>query len=221
MEQLNIDDVVQAYQLAVEGIPKEMIDLDLRVQFLTIQALAEGHPLSAEELAELWQIPLGQVRTILKQGAEKGSAELDSEGNLIGAVLTNIPTHHRIRVNGHKMYAWCSYDAIYVPGILGKDAEIESIDPISHESIWLTVTPDGVLDYHPSGTVLSVVTGKAASSAGPNSPRCSQMLFFASRESAETWVGDHPGVAILTVEEVYQLAREFQIDSAKRLGLVS
>lgn len=220
MEPLRYDDVVQAYQSTVEGIPKEMIDLDMRVTFLTIQALAKGQPISAEQLAELWQMPREQVRTILKQGAEKGSAELDGDGNLIGAVLTTVPTHHRIQVNGYNMYAWCSYDAIYVPGILGQSVEIKSTDPITGERISLSVAPEGVVELHPSGAVASVVTGEAASSAGPNSPRCSQMLFFASRESAEIWIDDHPGVAILTVEEVYQLARKFQLEPARRLGLV-
>jgi alkylmercury lyase len=220
MEQLAFDDVVKDYREVLEGIPREMIELDMRVTFLTIQAFAEDQPLSAEQLAEMWQMPIEQVQTILKQGAEKGSAELDSSGNLIGAVLTTVPTHHRIQVNGQTMYAWCSYDAIYIPGILGKRAEIESTDPISHERIRLTVAPDGIVDYHPSGTVVSIVTGEAASSTGPNSPRCSQMLFFASRESAAIWAEDRLGIAILTVEEVYQLARRFQIKPAKQLRLL-
>ena len=220
MEQLNFNNVVQAYQTALEGIPREMIELDMRVTFQTIQALADGQPLSAEQLAELWQMPREKVGEILRHGVEKGSAELDSDGNLIGAVLTTIPTHHRILLNGHTMYAWCSYHAIYIPGILGKSAEIESTDPVSGESIWLSVTLDGVADYHPSGAVVSIVTGEAASRSGPNSPRCRQMLFFSSRESARTWAKNRPGIAILTVEEVYQLAREFQIYPAREMGLV-
>ena len=60
----------------------------------------------------------------------------------------------------------------------------------------------------------------AAGPVGPESQRCSQMLFFASRNTAETWIKDHPGVAILPVEVVYQMAREFQIEPARRLGLV-
>lgn len=220
MEQPTFDDVVEAYQAALDGVPREMIELDMRVTFQTIQALAEGHPLSAEQLAEMWQMPIEQVRSILKQGAGKGSAELDSNGNLIGAVLTTVPTNHRILLNGHTMYAWCSYDAIYIPGILGKSAEIESTDPITGQNIRLSVAPDGVTEYHPSGTVVSVVAGDAISSTGPNSPRCSQMLFFASRESADIWARDRSGVVILSVEEVYQLAYEFQIKPAKKLGLV-
>lgn len=34
------------------------------------------------------------------------------------------------------------------------------------------------------------------------------MQFFASRETAETWVKERPDAIIMTVEEVYQLVRE-------------
>ncbi len=125
-------------------------------------------------------------------------------------------------MNGNDLYAWCAWDAIYVPGILGQDARVESRDPISGHPISMTVTPDGVKDVLPQGALTSVVSAEmnVTASAGPESQRCSQMLFFASRETAETWLKDHPGTAIVPVEVVYQMAHEFQIEPARRLGLV-
>lgn len=55
---------------------------------------------------------------------------------------------------------------------------------------------------------------------GSESPRLTQMLFFGSSESANQWVKDRSEVAILMVEEVFDLAHEFQIEPNKRLGLV-
>jgi hypothetical protein len=34
------------------------------------------------------------------------------------------------------------------------------------------------------------------------------MHFFASRETAETWLKDHSGATIMTVEEVHQVVRK-------------
>jgi alkylmercury lyase len=99
-------------------------------------------------------------------------------------------------------------------------AQIDSQDPITGESIRVTITPDGMVDVQPEGTVVSVVGGKTDMRGGPESPRCSQMLFFKSRDSADKWLQGHTNISILTVEEAFEVAREFQIEPAKRLGLV-
>jgi hypothetical protein len=38
------------------------------------------------------------------------------------------------------------------------------------------------------------------------------MHFFASRESAETWLKNRPGIAILTVDEAWRLAKANWLD---------
>lgn len=50
---------------------------------------------------------------------------------------------------------------------------------------------------------------------GPHSEACSQMHFFASHETAEIWLQDRPGIAIFTVEEAWQLAKENWLDRRK------
>jgi hypothetical protein len=42
------------------------------------------------------------------------------------------------------------------------------------------------------------------------------MFFFASRDAGESWVRDHPGVAILNVEEAFELARLRFIEPARQ-----
>ena len=81
-------------------------------------------------------------------------------------------------------------------------------------AIRLTIAPDGVRAYSPAETVLSItVPGLSCQldpddqSTGPSSDACSQMDFFSSRAAAEEWVQNHPDVAILTVEEAFELAQ--------------
>lgn len=123
-------------------------------------------------------------------------------------------------MGGKQLYAWCAYDAIYAPGVVGKTAQISSRDPVTGEPISITITPDGVADVQPEGSVVSVVGGDTDLKGGPESPRCSQMLFFRSRGTADKWLQGRAGVSILTVEEVFGIAKEFQIEPARRLGLV-
>jgi alkylmercury lyase len=163
---------------------------------------------------------LEKVRSVLTGAVAAGRAEIDPNGDLVGGVLSLIPTDHRISMDGKQLFAWCAYDAIYSPGVVGKTAQIDSKDPITGAPIRITITPTEVADVHPEASVVSVVGGETDMRGGPESPRCSQMLFFESRESAQTWLQGRANVAILTVEEAFKIAREFQIEPARRLGLV-
>jgi alkylmercury lyase len=217
---MNKDSLIEAYQGAFDAIPQEALELDLRVTIRTMQALAEGEPVSADQLAESWEMPVEQTRMVLEQAAASGRAEVDDRGDLVGGVLSLVPTPHRISMDDKQLYAWCAYDAIYAPGVVGKPAQIVSNDPLTGDPIRMTITPAGVEEVRPEGAVVSVVGPGADMRGGPDSPRCSQMLFFASRDSAERWRQDLVGVSILAVEEVFEIARQFQIEPARRLGLV-
>jgi len=220
MQQNTLEKVIEKYREAYDAIPREALDLDLRVTFKTIQALAKGKSVSPALLADIWDIPLDQVQAILKQAEENGRVEINTQGDLVGAVLSLNPTPHQISIDNQHFYAWCAYDAMYVPGIVGKPAQIISKDPVTGRAIKVSIASDGVEAFQPESAVVSVVDPGGDMSAGPESTRCTHMLFFESRESAEQWKQDRTGVTILTVEEVFELAKEFQIEPARRLKLV-
>lgn len=206
MTELNLDEYLKNWDFENNNIPAEESTLAARLEILIYRTLAEGQPVSAERLAAAANVPVEIIHRLFEQGKGLGG-EWDAEGRLVGNVLTLIPTKHRFRVNGNDLYTWCSLDAMHLPGLLGQKAEVKSTDPISGQEIQLSIPPNEPPTYHPSGTVLSIVlTGGDRS--GPQSPLCRLMHFFASRETAETWVEDHPAAAIMSVEEVYQLVRQ-------------
>jgi len=206
MTERNLEKFLKDWDFENNGIPREESTLAARLEILMYRSLAEGRPVSADRLASAANVPVEIVNTLFEQGKALGG-EWDDEGRLLGNVLTLVPTQHHFRVNDNQLYTWCSLDAMHLPGFLGQTAEVESTDPVSGEVIHLTIPPDGMPTYHPSGTVLSIVL-KGGDRSGPQSPLCSQMLFFAARETAEIWIQDHPDATIMTVEEVYQLVRE-------------
>ncbi len=206
MKQPNLEEIISYWDYENNGIPPEESTLAARLEILTYRTLAEGHPVSVEHLAAAAGVPVEITKALFEYGKKLGG-EWDSDGRLLGNVLTLIPTQHHFNVNGHKLYTWCSLDALHLPGLLDQTAQVESTDPVSGEKIHMTVPPDGVPEYDPPGTLLSIVLS-AGDRGGPQSPLCRQMHFFASRETAETWVKDHPDATIMTIEEVYQLVRE-------------
>jgi len=206
MEEPNMDEFIKTWDFENNGIPPEESTLTARLEILMYRMLADGNPVSAASLAAAANVPIEIINTLFEQGKKQGG-EWDDDGQLLGNVLTLIPTRHHFKVNGKELYTWCSLDAIHLPGLLDQTAEVESADPISDEKIHLTIPPDGVPSYDPPGTVLSIVLS-GGDRGSPQSPLCSQMHFFAARENAETWVKDHPDATIMTVEDVYQLVRE-------------
>ena len=119
------------------------------------------------------------------------------------------------------MYAWCAYDAVYAPGVIGANAIIESVDPLSKKSIRIEMSPEGVSTSVPEGIYVTVVGLEADSKGGDQSPRCSQMNFFVSEENADKWATGRPGVVVMTIDQLYELAQEFQIEPARQMGLLS
>ncbi len=206
MTETHLDELIKAWDLENHGIPPEESTLAARLEILTYRALAEGEPVSAARLADMANVPVELAEMLFEQGKALGG-EWDEEGRLLGNVLTLIPTPHHFRVNGNDLYAWCSMDAIHLPGLLGQLAEVESVDPITGQAIHLTIPPDGVPTYRPAETMLSIVLS-SGDRAGPQSPLCRQMHFFASPENAAIWVEDHPSATIMSVEEVYQLVHD-------------
>jgi len=220
MQQNTLEKLIEEYQRAYDAIPQEALELDLRVTVKTMQSLAKGNPISPAQLADIWEMPLEQVRAILDQAETNGQVEIDAQGNLVGAVLSLNPTHHQVLMGNKLLYAWCAYDAIYASGVVGKPAQIVSKDPVTGEMIRVSMTPTGVETVQPENAVVSVVSTGADMGTGPESSRCTQMHFFGSRESAEQWKQNLVGIYIFTVEEVFKVVKEFQIEPAKQLGLV-
>jgi alkylmercury lyase len=199
--------MIKAWDLENNGIPPQESTLAARLEILTYRALAEGRPVPAARLASMAGVPVELAEALFEHGKALGG-EWDEEGRLLGNVLTLIPTSHRFRVNGKELYTWCSMDAMHLPGLLGRPAEVESVDPVSGQAVHLVIPPDGVPSFTPAGTVLTIVLSSGDRS-GPQSPLCRQMHFFASRESAAIWVRDRPNVTIMSVEEVHQRVREY------------
>lgn len=214
---LTAEEVIQAWltqhdERYGEHLPEDIRN-SMKVTDTMLQMLAEGRPVSARQVAEKLSVPVENIEAAFEK-VRKGGYEFDEDGNLVGAALTLNPTRHQFNLTGKTLYTWCSLDALFLPGLLGRPAQVTSTCPQTGETISLTVSPTGVTALCPAETVLSIaVPGFSCArgenrKTGPTSESCTQMHFFASREAAEAWIRDYPGVAILTVAEAWRLAYE-------------
>lgn len=181
-----------------------------------IRMLADGKPLTAEALAHATGIEASEVPALIEAARALG-VEVE-DGAVVGAALTLRPTAYRFRVRGHDLYAWCGFDTIFLPMIIGEPATVASTCPVTGQEIRLTVAPDGTAtEVQPPGVVVAVVGDEimSCSTSGPDSVICTQMPFFASRQAGETWSADHPGTAILDLTQARSVARAYVFGPAE------
>lgn len=177
----------------------------------TIDLLADGRPVTLEGLAAATGLSVDQVRSHIENVRTEG-VEIE-DGAIVGLTLTLRTTAHRFRVRGNDLYTWCGYDALFVPIILGERAEVASTCPVTGDDIQLIVEPDGTVSTVTPDTVAVGLVGEeviaCCAVAGPDSEICTQMPFFASRQAGERWQADHPGVAILDLDQAREVARAY------------
>lgn len=177
----------------------------------TLRRLAEGRPIPADEFEALSRDieGAGQARDFVRQ-----RAELDENGNLVGYMgLSQREDHpHGFEVDGVPLRAWCAWDTLFLPPILGRSARVTSTDPATGAAIALTSTPDGVSEAHAAGLLVSVVIPEARGAdvtvGDIQSTFCDFVHFFSDREAAEHWLGERGVDAeLITIAEAVELGR--------------
>ena len=193
-------------QTLTEQIGRLAADLgpDFVPLFQILKLLAWGRPVEVSEVAGELRMPLKETKAFLT----RMGAELDAQGNLVGLGLTSVPTRHAFQVDGHDLYTWCAGDTLLFPLMLGKTANVVSTDPVSGAKIRLTIAPEGVKTMEPSTAVLSWPAHMDVKDI--RGTGCNLSNWFASRETAEQYGLDRPGVKILTAEEFREVSRSFE-----------
>ena len=161
--------------------------------------LADGRPVAAETLAAAVERP-GERRTRSAQGAAVFYIGYDESDRVIewgGFGLDGDNNDFTIR--GNRMWAWCSWDALFVPAIVGDPALVESDDPETGARVQMTITPEGVQDVRPAGAVMTMaIPGMQAFPDFRTFFFQKTVFFFESRESAARWLAKNPGPLLIS-----------------------
>ncbi len=167
--------------------------------------LGEGNLVSRNALAKAAGVSLERVNEILE-----GWTGIYYEGEKIVGFwgLTPKPfSKHLLKYDGRTEFAWCAWDTLFLPEILGKSIEIESNDPETDQIIRLTVTPDGVLKVSPDGAVMSIMEPTDDMTEDVVAKFCHFVYFFPSVEVGQQWVEKHPGTSLMSIDDAYRLGK--------------
>jgi alkylmercury lyase len=178
-----------------------------RIALEVYRRLAEATPAPAEEIAARTGDDVRRVRALLDMWP---GVFLDDDGRVIGfwgLTTRRLSPTHRFRIGERELYAWCAWDTLFLPGILGQTAHIESTCPTTGESISLVVSPERVVGTSHPNAVVSFLTPERHFDADVIEGFCHFVHFFASDAAGETWTERHPGTFLLSLEEAFELGR--------------
>lgn len=202
--------LIEAWRDLEARVPGDALTQEVQLSIATVRALAGGRPLNVERLSEVWGMPLDQTQQIFNT-AKGRSIEVDQHDQLVGAAgLSLNETGHQVIVDGRTMYAWCAWDALFIPAYLDTPATVRSTDPSTSEPITLEVAPSAVITTEPEATVLTILVPNLDSpeglQTGPGTARCSAMHFFTGESNATKWVGDRTDLVILDPTRALEVA---------------
>ena len=131
----------------------------------------------------------------------------DEQNRVIGFLGLSIrPTPNRLTLDGRRLYAWCAYDTLFLPELLGASAEVESWCPVTGERITITVSATEITSPRPADTALSYLH-RDELDRNVISTFCRYVHFFADPAAAAAWTAKHEGTFMISLAEGSEIAR--------------
>ena len=171
-----------------------------------LRTLATGEPVSEQALAAASGSPEPTIRDALESWPGVFRDEDERVVGFMGLSVAELG-EHRIEVGGRTLTAWCAWDTLFLPELLGAAARVRSRCPGTGERISLTVGRDGPSDVRPAGTVLSLLAPERPFDADVVRSFCHFVNFFASKQAAGEWTERHPGTFTLSLEQGFALGK--------------
>jgi alkylmercury lyase len=194
-----------------------------RVGLEIYRQLALGQPVGRAALAEALHLPPAAVEEVLEHANLRSLTYTDAEGRILGfggLAIQEMP--HRFTIAGRTLYTWCAWDSLFIPVILGMEADVDSPAPGTAARVRLNVAPDGVKRVQPQTAVMSLLLPSAQLFQGDALKAianfCHYIFFFPDRETANRWTRDHPDTMVISVLDAFQLGR-LMVDARWRSAL--
>lgn len=210
MKTIPVEEIATA--LSERDIPPAFAPEETRLLVQVLARVAEGRPVPLEEVA--------RVASTLQMPPDDGIAlvrkvsELDPQDQVVGIFGLSRKSHpHKFTVDGRMFSTWCAWDTLFLPGLLKRSAEVESVCPTTKRPIRAIVTPEAVAYVDPADAVVSLVIPTPTKKGRESVEEiwmtfCHFVHYFSSAEAASDWFrGRRQDTSLLSVADAHRLGR--------------
>ncbi len=180
---------------------------DQQIAIATYRLLAGGKPVATEAIAGAVGVPTARVEAALESWPGVYRDDASSVAGFWGLGIAPLDPEYSLQIDGKTSYAWCALDTLFIPPLVGKTVSVQATDPVNGKRVSLVVDGDGVREVTPPGAVVSMVIPDGPFGYDVIESFCHRVLFFASEESGRSWVAEHEGTTLLTVQEAFEVGR--------------
>ncbi len=161
-------------------------------------------PEAVASLAGMSITEAGDVMAGLPTAVRRGTAVAGFLG------LQEGPAAHRLRFAGAECGAWCAWDTLFVPELVGRFARAESRCPVTGVEIVVEVDPrTGVVSADPHDTLLTFLAQPRPYAGEIVDQFCRWMHFVGGPAAADRWAAtaERPDVIVLTLSAGVEIGR--------------
>ena len=129
------------------------------VALATYRLLAAGRPVEVEQISARAGVDGSEVEPLL--GSWPGVFR-DDAACVVGfwGLSTRELGPHRLYVDRVELSAWCAWDTLFLPEVLGRPADVRSRSPLGGDPVALRVGPERVEHPSPADLVVSMVPAR-------------------------------------------------------------
>lgn len=117
-------------------------------------------------------------------------------------------TQHRLRLGARTLFAWCAWDTLFLPEVLGEPIEVTSACRGTGAAVRLTVGRKAVASAEPPALAVSfLLPEEEAVRADVITGFCHYVHFFSSTGSAADWLAKHPDTFLVPLADAFEVGR--------------
>ena len=168
----------------------------------------QGHILTIEQMAT--QVSdLEQAVNVLKS---HDLVVFSRDGEPVGAYpFTMDAREHKVRINGHQVYAMCALDDLAVSPMFGLDAQVSSTCRVTGDPVTIKQSGKAIKNKDKAGAVhFGIIWGAASTCFCCADSLCMEMMFLRDTDIAENWLAEDPdNREIFTLDEEVEFGARF------------
>ncbi len=201
-----------ANALDESGFESRFTPTESRLRIEVLELVGKGRPVTAKQVQQIaWRVGMAReaAASFISQVSER-----DGKGRVVGILGLSQKRHpHRFKVAGRVLFTWCAWDALFLPALLKKTAEVESVCPVTKDRVEITITPQKLKEVMPRQAVVTMIVPRLKRRGPPTVEDvwqrfCQYVQFFRSEHAASQWIsGKKEELRILSVEEAHELGR--------------